>query len=166
MTHKFYLGVFLQARYVIKEKGMEYDDNYATCEDTSVTLRIFADEIMPQEITERLGSEPSFIQVKGERKYPNRPEYINKENGWFLNSENSVKSKDSRRHLAWLISKLSNKHEEIKSLAANGAEIDIFCPWESKSGQGGPTMDPSQMKTLGELNIELVFEFWYCEEKE
>jgi hypothetical protein len=41
-----------------------------------------------------------------------------------------------------------------------------FCPWESKSGQGGPTMDPEQMKILGKLNIELGFEFWYCEEKE
>ncbi|WP_136525380.1 DUF4279 domain-containing protein [Geomonas ferrireducens] len=145
---------------------MNFDDDYPTCEETSAVLRIFSDEIDPREITELLGVEPSSIQIKGERKYPNRAEYINKENGWFLHSEDNVESKDLRRHLDWLLSKMNNCHSQLRELASKGAEITIFCPWRSASGHGGPTMDPQQMKVLGDLGIEVVFEFWVCDDKE
>jgi len=143
---------------------MNFCDDYPTCKETSAVLRIFSDEIDPREITRLLRVEPSSIQIKGERKYPNKAEYINKENGWFLDSEDLVESRDLRRHLEWLLNKTNNCHDKLKELSSKGAEITIFCPWQSASGQGGPTMDPQQMKVLGDLNIELLFEFWVCDE--
>jgi hypothetical protein len=145
---------------------MNFKDDYPTCKETSAVFRIFSDEIDPREITRLLGVEPSSIQIKGERKYPNKYKYINKENGWFLDSEDEIESKDLRRHLDWLLNKMGSSHNQLRELAGKGAEITIFCPWRSASGQGGPTMDPQQMKLLGELNIELLFEFWVCEETE
>lgn len=145
---------------------MEYDDNYSTCKETDVTLRIFTDDMTPEDITKALGVKPSFVQVKGERRNKDRPEsIINKTNGWFLSSEDEIISKDNRRHLAWLLEKIKDCHSEISELINKGVDIDIFCPWESEGNQGGPTMDPQQMKILGELNIELGFEFWYSEDK-
>ena len=141
---------------------MEYYDDYPTCEDTFVTLRIFSDVMSPQEVTNSLGVEPSSVDVKGERRNKDRPEsFVNITNGWFLSSEDNVKSKDNRRHLAWLIEQIRDCHAELQKLRINGAQIDIFCPWESMGNQGGPTMDPQHMKILGDLNLELQFEFWY-----
>lgn len=145
---------------------MDFCDDYPTCEETSAVLRIFSDEIDPTEITRFLAIEPSSIQIKGERKYLNKEKYINQENGWFLDSENAVESRDLRRHLDWLLNKLNNCHNQLRELADRGAEITIFCPWRSALGQGGPTMDPKQMKLLGDLNIELIFEFWVCNESD
>lgn len=143
---------------------MNFKDDYPTCKETSAVLRIFSAEIDPREISRLLGVEPSFIQIKGERKYPNKDELINKENGWFLDSEDEIESKDLRRHLDWLLNKIGNCHCQLREIASKGAEITIFCPWRSASGQGGPTMDPQQMKVLGDLNIELLLEFWVCDE--
>jgi len=143
---------------------MKFCDDYPTCRETSAMMRIFSDDIDPAYISRMLGVEPSSVQVKGERKYPKKAEYINEENGWFLDSEKEVQSRDLRRHLEWLLEKMKNCHQELKELSSKGAEITIFCPWESATGQGGPKMDPRQMKVLGELNIELLFEFWYCAE--
>ncbi len=140
---------------------MEYVDNYPTCAQTSVTLRVFADDVAPQEITKIIEIEPSEAHVKGQPKYKRRSDIINKTNGWFLRSDDKVESKDFRRHLDWLIQQLNSRHAALRELTAKGAQIDIFCPWASKTNEGGPIIDPRQMKVLGELNVELVFEFWY-----
>jgi hypothetical protein len=33
--------------------------------------------------------------------------------------------------------------------------------WDSKSGEGGPTISPVQMKRLAELGIELWFDVYF-----
>ena len=82
----------------------QYNDHYATCERTHVSLRSYSDDIPPESITERLGVEPTSVQHKGQVRNPNgrRPVTL-KLNGWFLESEKHVTSKDTRRHLDWLL---------------------------------------------------------------
>ena len=38
---------------------------------------------------------------------------------------------------------------------------NVTCIWWSAEGDGGPTLDPSQMRILAALNLECAFEFAY-----
>jgi Domain of unknown function (DUF4279) len=139
-----------------------YDDAYGSCERTFATVRIYPGDIDPSEVTERLGIEPSKWQRRGEVVQRGRfPPRVVSLNGWFLRSEGHVESRDSRRHIDWLLDRLTPKAEAVRSLQDAGCRMDVSCFWASRQGQGGPTVSPQQMKRLSDLNIELWFDF-YC----
>ncbi len=136
---------------------MIYDDNYATCSRTYATLII--KYLDPSTITARLEIEPSESQIKGEliRPFSTR---IAPMDGWFLCTKGRVESRDSRRHIDWLLDRIDGKAGEILRLQAEGCEMVVSCYWVSSCGQGGPTISPVQMRRLGELNIELCFDIY------
>lgn len=137
------------------------DDDYPTCSRTHATLCILPGDTDPAAITERLGIEPSRWQQRGEFMHrAGRPPKVAPINGWYLESEGHVESRDSRRHIVWLLDRLTPKAEVIRSLQDTGCRMDLSCYWLSRSGHGGPTVSPSQMKRLAELNIELWFDFY------
>ena len=112
-------------------------------------------------MTERLGIEPTKWQRRGEPIYRiGRPTNVAPINGWFLRSRGHFESKDSRRHVDWLLDHVTPKVEAIKSLQAEGCRMVISCYWVTQEGHGGPTVPPSQMGKLAELNIELWFDFY------
>jgi Domain of unknown function (DUF4279) len=137
-----------------------YDDDYPTCEETHATLRIYPGDIEPQTITERLRIEPSHWQRCGEVPSGTKSKRPAKINGWFLGSKGHIQSRDSRRHIDWILDQIFPKAGAIHALQELGCRIDISCYWISKDGHGGPTISPSQMKRLGELNIELWFDIY------
>ncbi len=140
----------------------DYDDEYETCERTYATLRIYPENIHPDEISRILNITPSKYQVKGDHG-ENFPSPVLKRapvNGWFLTSKNEINSRDVRRHIDYIISKVFNKKDEILRLQSEDVEFDIFCYWASSQGQGGPTLSPKQMKVLTELNIEIGFDIY------
>ena len=94
---------------------MEYDDEYPTCENTYATLRIYHEGLEPEVITQILKIEPTSIIKKGKRRKANNPRSVSKINGWFLESENEVKSNDSRRHIDWIIDKLKSVKKSLLS---------------------------------------------------
>lgn len=135
---------------------MDIDDDYATCNKTFVTLRLYSNDLSPQEITNYLAIKPSEIIEKGDicrRK-------IISYNCWFFTSENIINSKDSRRHIDYLMDKLLPIKEKLKTLAEQGVGIDITCFWSSENGQGGPTLSPPQLSKLAELGIEFWFDIY------
>jgi len=136
-----------------------YNDNYETCSRTYVTLRIYCDQLQPDEVTEFLGILPSKTQIKGQ----NNQLRINKlyeRNGWFLTTKDILSSKDCRRHIDYLVDKILPIKSKLQSLIDSGSKIDISCFWESKSGQGGPTLSKQQLLKLAELGVELWFDIY------
>lgn len=142
-----------------------FDDEYPTCVETRATLRIYPGDIDPSAISERMGLEPTNWQRRGEvAQWFDGPPRVAPINGWFLQSEAYVESRDSRRHLDWILDRVEPKAEAIRFLQERGCEMDISCTWISRSGHGGPTVSPSQMKRLSELNLELWFDFYTYDE--
>ena len=139
----------------------DYDDDYETCARTYATLCIYPGEIDPDAVTERLGIEPSGWQRRGETSHASgRMPTVATLNGWFLCSRGEIESRDSRRHIDWLLSQLMPKAEAVHSLQMMGCRMDISCYWLSQQGEGGPTLRPAQMRKLADLNIELWFDFY------
>jgi hypothetical protein len=133
---------------------IEYRDDYPTCRGTHATLRLFSDHMAPEEITALLRLRPSEVVTKGEQYYK---DLRRTRHGWFLQSRHHVDSKDARRHIDWLISKLQDRATELLELQSRGVEMDVSCLWLSV-GQGGPILEPRQMRELACLNLDLAWE--------
>jgi hypothetical protein len=136
-----------------------YDDDYATCRKTYATFRVFG--VDPDEVSECLGRAPNKVQRKGALG-ASRQRYAL--DGWFLTSNGRVDSKDSRRHLDWLLDQLLPAKDALARLTLEGARVDIFCFWLSV-GQGGPTVSPEQARKLNELGLDLGFDVYFDKDK-
>lgn len=145
------------------DKMTPYDDDYATCKSTFATLRIFSDVVLPTDITTRLQLDPTECFKKGDAMGSRGTS--RKFNGWFLSSESFVNSRDTRRHIDWILAKIKTKTTEILTLHTDGAEIDISCAWVS-TGQGGPVISPPQMSLLSALNIEVWWDVYFDQDSE
>jgi hypothetical protein len=136
-----------------------YDDDFGTCARTYATLLIYPVRTDPAAITERLGIEPSSWQRKG-RRIADRPR-IAEIDGWFLTTKGRIESKDSRRHIDWILDQIEDAAADLASLREEGARIEVCCYWLSAFGEGGPTISPQQLRQLGALDIELWFDIWF-----
>jgi hypothetical protein len=147
----------------ILSRRTPYDDEYGTCLETRVELIIYPGELSPHEITKRLGIDPSQVNIAGEERVNrlgrNRRVMIN---GWFLSSDGQVESRDARRHLDWLLQRLLPRSERLAQLQQmSGIRMSVSCAWYSRSGHGGPTLWPEQMKALADLNLECSFDIYF-----
>ena len=136
-------------------KRDEFDDNYPICRDTYATFRVFSEVLDVEQITERLEMAPTGSIPMGRRPWTS----------WTLTTKGSVASRDIRRHIDWLLDKLLPRRNEIMSLNAPGTVTDIFCYWESNSGQGGPSLFHRQMRDLGVLRIDIGWDIYFSDER-
>lgn|GEM_PF-1690689 len=138
------------------------NDTDENVERTCAELRIYPGDMHPNAVTHLLGIQPTRTVAIGERIQVKRPDVttIGKVNGWFLSSEEHVQSNDLRRHLDWLIAQLQSHHERLLKLQTNErVYMYISCPWWSRYGGGGPSLWPTQMRGLAELNLECKIDF-------
>lgn len=134
------------------------ETDYPTCERTYATLRIYPGQLDPEDVTARLGIEPSDCQRRGVPKHPgSRPPKLH---GWFLSSDGAVASRDVRRHLDWLLTRIGPRADAVLRLQAEGCEMDVSCYWVSAAGHGGPSLPPDQMGELARLGLELWFDVY------
>ena len=131
----------------------DYDDAYATCAATYSSLRIFSDTISAEQISRRLSIQPTRTHAVGDpisaRVYRPRTTH-----GWLLETRGVVDSRDSRRHIDWLLDQLIPAEAELHNLRAEGADANIFSYWVSARGHGGPMISPPQMEKLARLRLD------------
>jgi len=142
-----------------KMNAPDYIDEYSACSETFSALRVYHDSISPSEVTARLGIRPTRQAVKGERRGKSGKLFAN--NGWFLESSKSVDSRDSRRHIDWIVDQLWDRKKEIQKMLQEGFKIDISSFWVSASGNGGPIISPYQMARLADLQIEAWWDIYF-----
>jgi hypothetical protein len=138
------------------------DDANPSVERTCAKLCVYSGDIHPNVVTNLLGIEPTGHVAVGERGRLNKlgRAPVGKINGWFLSSEEQVRSKDLRRHLDWLIERLGVCRDGLRRLQEQkGVRMYVSCPWWPRLGGGGPTLWPEQMQGLAELNLECTIDF-------
>lgn len=144
-----------------EDQNRDYDDVYPTCAKTYSTLRIFSDDLAPDEITTTLIIQPTDTFRKGDLHTFGRRH--RKANGWFYSTEQLTDSRDFRRHLDLILGQLQGKTNEVKSLRTRACKIDITTYWVSKSGHGGPWLMPYQMLALGSFGIPIWWDVYFPE---
>jgi hypothetical protein len=89
----------------VEMRSRDIDDDYRTCAETYATLRVYSDDVDPDEITSIIGVEPTSYFRKGEAR-TKRLDVKNrhhKMNGWFYRTREASSSRDCRRHLDLLL---------------------------------------------------------------
>lgn len=137
---------------------MTDNDDCPTCAETYVTLRVLRADLIAQDVTTRLGLQPSCVQqpasANGKRAA--------KLGGWFLRSSGHVSSNDAQRHLDWLLTQLEDRSEPLQKLETEGYLVDVSCFWLSRHAHGGPTLSPDIMRRLSELKLQLWFDIYHA----
>jgi hypothetical protein len=141
----------------------EFDDSYPTCVETYSTLRVFSEDVAPDEVTRVLQIEPTRSFRKGDSH--SRGKLRRKANGWFYSTQQLCGSKDTRRHIDMILSTLEGKEEAVTILQRQGCKLDISSYWVS-TGQGGPWLMPQEMLKLGRLGIEVWWDIYFSDQDE
>jgi hypothetical protein len=134
------------------------DNDYGTCERTEATLAIY--NVDSDLVTQKLNIVPTSIQKIGvPRIMPSGVKRNGTMNTWLFSSDDcGMTSKDLRIHLTWLLDKIKpNESQLLEIQQVSGVKMAIRCRWESKYGDGGPTLWPEQMERMAKLNLE-----WTC----
>ncbi len=132
--------------------------DYESCEKTYATLRIYSGDIDPDEVTVKLGVAPTEAQHQGELRSCGRFVRVN---AWFLSSRDQVTSTNLNDHLDWLLNQVLPKAAVLRELQGAGIKSDVACYWQSLTGNGGPTLFPSQMEKLATLKLDCWFDVYF-----
>ncbi|MDN3637697.1 DUF4279 domain-containing protein [Simiduia curdlanivorans] len=131
------------------------------CTETYATLRIFSDEMHPDEIEKYIGIQSTdSVPRDPNSKYKPRREL----NFWSRTTEVDLNSTDNVKHLELLLSLLNGKEGELSSLRDSGCSTDIFCRWDS-TGQGGPRLSVAMMKELVKYGLGISWDMYFDEEE-
>jgi hypothetical protein len=136
------------------------EDN-PNCADTFASLRLFGDELQPDQVTSLLGVGPTDSAPKGlvvvsstgkERRAPT--------GRWVLSSEGQVASRDLQQHIEWLLKHLNGYHGSLLELPGVRS-ADVFCYWLSATGNGGPELSPEVLRWLAARGLTLGFDLYF-----
>jgi len=145
------------------EDDREYRDDYVGCERAVAALRIYAPDLDPAAVTERLEIFPTSSQRRGQVIGRRKPAPIG---GWFLSSEGIVVSTDLRRHLDWVLDRIAPRADALRAIGSEpGVIMRISCVWwASEAGGeglawsgGGFQLMPRQMRIMADLDLVCDF---------
>jgi Domain of unknown function (DUF4279) len=119
-----------------------------------------SDDLDLEEVTCLVKAAPTETQKKGDLQSATKQSHY-KETGWWISSEGIVSSKDSRDHIDFILSKVTDADDGFRVLHSRGYLVDLCIRWDSQFGHGGPTLSPHQMSRLALLNIEVWFDIYF-----
>ncbi len=130
-----------------------------TVSRTVATLRFFGDDLLPDEITSRLGSAPSKSEVKGDEWLrPNGTIRIANRGSWRLNATDREPG-NLDAQVAELFSGLSDDLMVWADLTTR-FRGDVFCGLFLEEGNEGISLSPQTLALLGARNLELDLDIY------
>jgi hypothetical protein len=128
--------------------------------DVWVGLTITGD-FDPNDVTWRLGLEPTHARLKGEVRPPSAPRETST---WAIDSEKWIAADTIEPHLEWLLDLLEPRADALAAIVANGAFAYADCFWASPGRSGGPWIEAKSMRRLAALDLPLIISFYATDE--
>ncbi len=136
----------------------DYDDNNQYCLRTYSPLRVFTADQAPEVVTRQLAINPSRVWHRGSTETA----VARRLNAWFLTSRGEVDSRDTRRHIDWLLQALVGQDVFLQGLREAGGSTNIICFWHAAGlSEGGPGLEPSQMAMLAKLGVTISWNIYF-----
>ena len=130
------------------------------CAETFASLRFFGDGLVPEQISDLLGLEPTEAALKGlATTSPSGKTRVASTGRWLLETRGQANSTDLEAHLVWLLDRLEATRAEPTSLPGV-SQADVFCYWLSATGNGGPSLSPQVLSRLAHLQLRLNFDLY------
>lgn len=127
---------------------------------SKASLRLFGDDLQPDEITGLLGCSPTYSHIKGEVvtvKNPRR-EYIKKFGHWRLHAKDA-EPENLDDQVAELLSKLTQDLAVWADLK-NRFEMDLFCGLFMNESNDGFELSSATLASLAERGIAIGFDIY------
>lgn len=131
------------------------DENFPTCERTTVTFAIYSTSAEPKQITQQLGIVPTGPMrnepvSNSQSPAKNRAgKYV-----WLYETEKLVRSREVRHHIDHITAILLPVRDKLLELqAVPDVAMTVWIDWWGESG--GPVLWPRQLRDLAALNLEL-----------
>lgn len=143
------------------------EETYESCVACYARLLIDSPELPVESISRTVGVKNTKLTLVNQSQFDLiGPGMKLKEAKWLLSSENRVNSVDLRDHLDWLLERLNPVASALSELQkSNRVKMLLDCVMFFKGG-GVPKLRPDQMRTIGELNLALSFDFYFLREPE
>ena len=132
-----------------------------------VSLRISGDDLLPENITEKLGCEPTKKQIKGQIFVGNKTgqEREAKTGMWNLHASD-CKPENLDGQITEILNKLTSNLEVWSSISKQ-YKTDLFCGLFMDNTNEGLTISSDSLKLLGLRGIELGLDIYAnCEDEQ
>lgn len=131
---------------------------------TKASLRIFGDDLVPEEISKLLGATPTKSERKGEVSVGKSTgnERVAKTGSWRLAAATNCEG-DLDAQINDLFKQLSFDLDVWRDLAAK-YRIDVFCGVFMKTGNDGLDFSAATLRLLGERGVRLGLDIYSSED--
>ena len=131
----------------------------AHLERAVATLRVAGDHLDPEEVTLRLGAQPTHSQRNGQEfRFKSGRTRVAKFGQWRLVAPDT-EPEDLDHQVAELLGTLTNDLEIWRDLSSR-FNVDLFCGWFMGRSNEGLTISPATLLRLGERGIELAIDIY------
>ena len=126
---------------------------------SKASLRIFGDDLNPDEVSHLLGCVPTEAWTKGQVKvFESGRDVVRKSGAWFLKAT-AAEPENLDRQVEELMAQMSSDLD-IWSTITQKYEVDLFCGWFMEESNEGVSMSAHTLYLLGERGIELSLDIY------
>ncbi len=127
---------------------------------STATLRIYGDDLVPQEITEMLGASPTHAKIKGEKSFGSKTgqTYVAKSGMWQL-AASDREPEDIDGQIREIFGKLS-ADLSVWQCIAKKYRVNLFCGLFMSETNDGLGISPQSLGVLAERGVELWFDIY------
>ncbi len=131
---------------------------------STATLRIFGDDLVPDEVTKILGCAPTRSHIKGQ---PHKPgsQHCWRTGSWRLCAEDA-EPEDLNAQLNHILNQINPDVSVWREQILARFRVDFFCGLFMQSGNDGFTLNPATMRRLAERELEIDFDVYDQDELE
>lgn len=127
--------------------------------ECKAALRIFGDDLIPEELSRLFGHPPEKAWIKGYQYQTSSGKLVVKKTGaWILGAKPSEHG-DLDGQISYLLD-CTNVTIDVWASLAQKFEIDVFCGWFMGDANEGVSVSPKTLLKLGERNIGLEIDVY------
>jgi hypothetical protein len=130
---------------------------------STLSLRLFGDDLDPEEVSALLGCAPTDGKKKGDRRLgKSGHEQVAKKGSWRLQAPES-EGADLDGQLDWIFSRLT-KDLDVWKLLSLRYRLDLFSGLFLKEENRGISLSPKSLKEIADRNVSIGFDIYYAPE--
>lgn len=123
-----------------------------------VSLRLFGDDLIPEEVTRLLGCSPTKVQRKGDVIPDARYHRVARTGSWMLNG-GLPKTTEIEQQIVALLESVTNDMEVWRQIVAK-YDADIFCGVFLNDSNRGFSLSPTVTSMLADRGLEIGFDIY------
>ena len=132
---------------------------------SKASLRIFGDDLIPDEVSRLLGCTPTEAWIKGQVKIlRSGRELVRKSGAWFLKIA-AAEPENLNGQVSELLAQMTSDLDVWKTVTRQ-YDVDLFCGWFMEESNEGVSVSAHTLCLLGERGIELSLDIYGPDEND